>query len=112
MRSHRAVRARHNGGRHRRGIRTIHFASIRLGAAAFLGAYVAAYRQAYADPYAAALAAYNAGPFVVKLLLRGVPPYPERTNTCVVILDRWARIVSYEAAGSDAEAVSAPRRLR
>ncbi len=65
------------------------------GAAALLSGYVRAYRGAYADPYAAALAAYNAGPGAVTQY-HGVPPYPETREYVADIVDRWAKIVSYE----------------
>jgi soluble lytic murein transglycosylase-like protein len=67
------------------------------GAAELLGGYVAAYRETYDDPYATALAAYNAGPVAVNRY-RGVPPYPETREYVALVFDRWARIVSYEAA--------------
>ncbi len=67
------------------------------GAAQLLGAYVATYRGTYEDPYATALAAYNAGPAAVNRY-RGVPPYPETREYVALVFDRWARIVSYEAA--------------
>jgi soluble lytic murein transglycosylase-like protein len=65
------------------------------GAAELLSGYVRAYRGAYADPYAAALAAYNAGPGAVSEY-HGVPPYPETREYIADIVDRWAKIVSYE----------------
>jgi soluble lytic murein transglycosylase-like protein len=67
------------------------------GAAELLGAYVATYRASYGDPFATALAAYNAGPVAVSRY-RGVPPYPETREYVALVFDRWARIVSYEAA--------------
>ena len=65
------------------------------GAAALLASYVRAYDGVYANPYAAALAAYNAGPGAVSAY-RGVPPYPETRAYIDDIVDRWAKIVSYE----------------
>lgn len=68
------------------------------GAAALLGGYVAQYGDRYGDPYVTALAAYNAGPGAVERY-RGVPPYAETRDYVATILDRWARIVSYERIG-------------
>lgn len=65
------------------------------GAAVLLSGYVRAYTGAYANPYAAALAAYNAGPGAVSEY-RGVPPYAETREYIDDIVDRWAKIVSYE----------------
>jgi soluble lytic murein transglycosylase-like protein len=70
------------------------FASID-GAAQLLAQYVRAYGAVYANPYVAALAAYNAGPGAVEVY-GGVPPYPETREYVDDIVDRWAKIASYE----------------
>jgi hypothetical protein len=65
------------------------------GAGMLIGDYVAGYRGRYPDPFATALAAYNAGPGAVDQY-RGVPPYDETREYIADILDRQARLYSYE----------------
>lgn len=65
------------------------------GAASLLASYARTYHR-YANPLTTALAAYNAGPGAVDEYA-GVPPYRETQEYIADILDRWAKIVAYEA---------------
>ncbi len=65
------------------------------GAALLLAGYAQTYRDATQDRYVLALAAYNAGPGAVERY-HGVPPYAETREYISDIIDRWARIQTWE----------------